>query len=207
MQSPFDIYAGQFSVGELAELTGVSRPIIDVWCNRGVIEPTRRERPTGRKPRPRTKSAKAARPEARRGRPLFSCRDVFTASLVRTLAERLAMGSTDSSRVAGVAKLPKDLASKLSLNADAAGIASVAAGGEWMWACARGIERGKPLIIYGYASRVKGKWEFDMHVGLAGAEPRFGWHTPHLFVPMSAVFAEAYGKCKTLLASDASEGR
>lgn len=202
MQPSFDIYAGLFSVGELAELTGVSRPILDVWGNRGVIAPTRRELPAGRKPSPRSKST------ARRGRPLFSCRDVFTVSLVRVLAERLALGSTDSSRVVDVAKLPKHLLSKLSLGTDAAGIASIAAGGEWMWACTRGIERGKPLVVYGYASQVKGKWAFDMHIGAPGAEPCFGWDAPHVFVPMSSLFAEAYGKCKELLAaSDSSKAR
>ena len=120
MQPPFDIYAGLFSPGEISEAAGVSRPIIDVWVNRGVIAPTRRERPTGRKPRPRGKSA------ARRGRPLFSCRDVFKATLVRVLAERLALGSTDSSLVAGkagAASLSKGAASKLSARSEAAGIA------------------------------------------------------------------------------------
>ena len=198
MQPSFDLYAGLFSVGELAELTGVSRPILDVWGNRGVIAPTRRELPTGRKPRPRNKLT------ARRGRPLFSCRDVFTVSLVRVLAERLALGSTDSSRVVDVAKSPKRLLSKLSLGADAAGIASIAAGGEWMWACARGIERGKPLVVYGYAARIEDEWVFDMHVGAPGAEPCFGWDVPHVFVPMSSLFAEAYGKCKALLAASNS---
>jgi hypothetical protein len=145
---------------------------------------------------------------ARLGRPLFSCRDVFKATLVRVLAEQLAFGSTDSSLVAakaGAAKLPKGVAMKLS--ADAADIASVAAGGEWMFACARGIERGKPLIIYGYTARVEGDWVFDMHVGALGAAPCFGWDAPHLFVPMSSLFADVYGKCKALLGGDADAGR
>jgi len=52
--------------------------------------------------------------------------------------------------------------------------AETVSGGEWMYACARSIERGDPLTIYGYAAPLKGKWLFDMHVGARGTEPCFG---------------------------------
>jgi len=41
----FDLYVGQFTTGEVAQICGVSRPVIDMWGTRGFIEPTRRERP------------------------------------------------------------------------------------------------------------------------------------------------------------------
>ena len=188
MNPPFDIYAGLFSVNELAASVGISRTIIDVWVTRGVISPTRRESPKGRKTNPRTKTA------SRQGRPLFSCRDIFKAILIRTLAGHINMGSTDSSKLVGQfaqALLPESIA-----------VAEVASGGEWMWACARSIERGAPLVVYGYATQSKGKWQFDMHVGDQGAAPRFGWDVPHVYVPMSVVFREAYGKCLLLLGHD-----
>ena len=76
-----------------------------------------------------------------------------------------------------------------------------------MWACARSLERGKPLVIYGYATRVGREWALDMQLGEPGAPPCFGWDVPHLFVPMSSLFADVYGKCKGLLADGSDSKR
>lgn len=167
---PFDIYAGLFSVAELADMAGVDRPIVDVWVARRILVPARRERPG----LPKTKKS-----SARRGRPVFSCRDVFGAMLVRQLSESLGMSSTDASSIIGLVNIVK--------------------GGEWMHACARGVESGKPLTAYAYAARQKGKWQVDVHVGRHGAEPCFGRDRPHLLIPMSGLFTDAYNKCKAVL--------
>ena len=77
-------------------------------------------------------------------------------------------------------------------------------GGEWMWAMARSIERGKPFYIYAYATRSDQKWQFDMHIENPGAErpnelPCFGWKVPHIFVPVGEIFIAVYNDCKKLL--------
>jgi len=176
-QVPFDIYAGLFSVAELADMAGIERPVVDVWTARGVLVPARRERPG---------AAKGKKSSARRGRPVFSCRDVFKARLVQQLFGSLAVTSRDASSIVEAAEEAPSLADKV-------------AGGEWMYACARAIERGKSQTVYAYAARRNGKWQLDVHVGRHGAEPCFGWAKPHLFVPMSELFTDAYVKCKAVL--------
>jgi hypothetical protein len=180
MQPPFDPYAALFSAGEVAEMSGVSRAIIDVWVTRTVIEPSRRQRAPIRKRSPNKK-----RVAPRVGRPVFSCRDVFKVLLVRVLADRLTLASPESSRVARLAELAK--------------IADAVTGGNWMWALARSIERGNPLRLYAYATRSDGEWSLDMHIGEFLAAPKFGFDVPHIFVPMTVLFDEAYQKCRQLV--------
>jgi hypothetical protein len=190
MNPTFDLYAPLFSAAEVAQIAGVPRPIIDVWVNRKVIQPTRRQRPAISQRR----ASKNKGRHSRIGRPMFSCRDAFKAMMVRALAEWLTLGSPESSSIASNAEATK-------LHRESARVAEVAVGGEWMWACARSSERGKLLNIYAYASRNAGHWEFDMHVGVAGEAPCFGWERPHLFVPISLLFQRTYEKCKQLLAN------
>ena len=75
---------------------------------------------------------------------------------------------------------------------------TIANTGEWMWASARSIEKGDPLLVYAYAARPNRKWLFDMHLAKPGEPPSFGYEVPHIYVPMSKIFAEVYGECKRL---------
>jgi hypothetical protein len=184
----FDLYVGQFTTGEVAQVCGVSRPVIDMWGTRGFIEPTRRERPiAGRL----ASTTKERRSRTSKGKPLFSARDMFKARLLQVLAAQLGIALSDSVLVAR--KAEKALI-------DAAQIAdSVARSGEWMWATARSVEQGESLYIYAYATRSEQKWLFDMHIINPGEPPSFGWDVPHLYVPMSAIFIAVYTDCKKLL--------
>ena len=184
----FDLYVGQFTTGEVAQVCGVSRPVIDMWGTRGFIEPTRRERPiAGRL----ASTTKERRSRTSKGKPLFSARDMFKARLLQVLAAQLGIALSDSVLVAR--KAEKALI-------DAAQIAdSVARSDEWMWATARSVEQGEPLYIYAYATRAEQKWLFDMHIIKPGEPPSFGWDVPHLYVPMSAIFIAVYTDCKKFL--------
>ena len=184
----FDLYVGQFTTGEVAQVCGVSRPVIDMWGTRGFIEPTRRERPiAGRL----ASTTKERRSRTSKGKPLFSARDMFKARLLQVLAAQLGIALSDSVLVAR--KAEKALI-------DAAQIAdSVARSGEWMWATARSVEQGESLYIYAYATRSEQKWLFDMHIINPGKPPSFGWDVPHLYVPMSAIFIAVYTDCKKFL--------
>jgi len=184
----FDLYVGQFTTGEVAQVCGVSRPVIDMWGTRGFIEPTRRERPiAGRL----ASTTKERRSRTSKGKPLFSARDMFKARLLQVLAAQLGIALSDSVLVAR--KAEKALI-------DAAQIAdSVARSGEWMWATARSVEQREPLYIYAYATRSEQKWLFDMHIINPGEPPSFGWDVPHLYAPMSAIFIAVYTDCKKLL--------
>jgi hypothetical protein len=184
----FDLYVGQFTTGEVAQVCGVSRPVIDMWGTRGFIEPTRRERPIAGRQAPTTKERRL---RASKGKPLFSARDMFKARLLQVLAAQLGIALSDSVLVAR--KAEKALI-------DAAQIAdSVARSGEWMLATARSVEQGEPLYIYAYATRSEQKWLFDIHITNPGEPPSFGWDVPHMYVPMSAIFIAVYTECKKLL--------
>jgi hypothetical protein len=202
MEPPFDPYAALFSVAEVAEMAGVPRPIVDVWVTRKVIEPTRRQRPAAGK----RYSAKKKKVTPRVGRPLFSCRDVFKALLVRVLADELALASPESSGVATLVALAKVADVVDDGKRGLVEIADVAAGGEWMWAVGRSIERGQSLNVYAYANRHGGEWRLDMHFGALGATPCFGWNVPNIFIPVGDIFAEAYRKCRELVGGAPYDG-
>jgi hypothetical protein len=200
----FDLYRPLFTAAKLADLCGVKRPVIDTMATRGFI------RASGREPAatPRRQSAtKGTRRRASKGRPLFSARDVFKVRLMRSLAAQLDMAFPESVVMAvwaertGAAEQKKiaEYEASISELADAP-----AYEGEWMWAMARSIERGKPFYIYAYATRSDQKWQFDMHIENPGAErpnepPCFGWKVPHIFVPVSEIFLVTYADCKKLL--------
>ena len=118
---------------------------------------------------------------------------------MRHLATQLGLELKDSADVEG--KLQEAAAR----NADAAirpaeGIAEpIAYAGEWQWALARSIERGHKLAIYAYATRQGGQWRIDMHVGRQAEPPLFGWDVPHIYIPVSEIFAFVYTGCKKLL--------
>ena len=182
----FDLYAGLFTPSKVADLSGVKRPVIDTMGTRDFIGPTRRERATER--------------------PLFSFRDVVKVRIMRSLAP-LGMGLKESSLMTDVFKKRKMTESEAAMDAMAelADVADIPAyGGEWMWAMARSIERGKPFYIYAYAARTKNKWQFDMHIENPGVKsptepPCFGWTHPNLFVPVGEIFIATYKDCKKVL--------
>jgi hypothetical protein len=78
-------------------------------------------------------------------------------------------------------------------------LADYIAGGNWMWAVARGVENNKPFKICSYATRSNGKWLFDMHLAGELHAPCFGLERPHLFIPIWLTFSEIYIACKKLL--------
>ena len=179
----FDLYAGLFTPSEVASFCGVKRPVIDTMATRGLIVASRRERLTHR--------------------PLFSFRDVFKVRMMRSLAP-VGVGLGDSSSMADEAKTKKMPESEAMMD-DLAQIADApATKGEWMWAMARSIERGKPLLIYAYTTRAQKKWQFDMHIESAGVDrptepPCFGWETAHVYVPVGNIFIAVYIECKKSL--------
>lgn len=197
----FDLDAAQFGIGDVADVCGVSRAVIDMWGNRGFIGPSRRARSIS--PTKRGKSVLS------KGRPLFSARDLFEARLIRVLALRvgLTLGeSEDVSEKARKFKIPyvEPAIDALAELADALAALSEpsdppAMRGEWMWAVARSIERGKRFYVYAYATRSDDQWLFDMHFVKPAEPPCFGSDKPHIFVPVSDVFEFVYSECKKLL--------
>ncbi len=194
----FDLYAAQFGTGDVAHVCGVSRAVIDMWVNRGFIGPTRRTRSATERPR----ATKRGRSTVSKGRPLFSVRDVFKARLMRVLAMQVGAGLAEWEEIAEQVRNRKIKDSERAIGAlaELAEISDTPAmTGEWMWAVARSIERGKPLNIYAYASRSGEEWLFDMHFVNRGEPPCFGENVPHVFIPVSDVFAYVYTKCKKIL--------
>jgi hypothetical protein len=68
----------------------------------------------------------------------------------------------------------------------------------WMWAVARSVERETPLKIHCYAVFIDGSWKIDPQVGEELKEPCFGLKVPHIFIPMSEIFASVYLECKAI---------
>lgn len=182
----FDIYRPLLPPSRVAELCGVKRPVVDTMSTRGFIAPEGRERATER--------------------PLFSFRDVFKVGLMRSMAP-LGMGLKESSLMAEALKKRKIDKSEAATDwmAELADMADTPAmKGEWMWAMARSVERGKPFYIYAYAARINNKWQFDMHIENPGTErpseqPCFGWKVPHIYVPVGKIFITAYNESKKVL--------
>ncbi len=208
--SAFDIYRPLFTAGKVAALCGVKRPVIDTMGTRGFIHASGREQPATPRPQSRTKGR---RPRAPKGRPLFSARAVFKVRLMRVLAAQLDVGLNESGFFAEKSENPDDRVKMKLADYEAAADAIAALAeiadrpavqGEWMWAMARSIERGKPFHIYAYAARLDDEWQFDMHLENYGIEspsepPCFGWNVPHIYVPAGQIFIAVYNDCKKLL--------
>jgi hypothetical protein len=189
MQPALDIDAALFTVLELAQVAGISRSAIDMYLHREVLIPTRRERTSSL-----TRKTKARGRKTNQGRPMFSVVIIFKARLIRELGNALGLGPSESSLASDKAVDAEIPARELK----AAKVPEIAAGRNWMWACARGIENNQPLNIYAYAARSADKWLFDMHVGEEGVRPSFGWAAPHIYVPMSEIFIAVYNECKNI---------
>jgi hypothetical protein len=200
----FDLYKPLFTAGKVADLCGVNRPVIDTMGTRGFIRASGREQPATSRQQSTTKGR---RPQAPKGRPLFSAQDAFKVRLMRVLAEEADYALTESKGMAAWAEETSEADQKKIAEYEAS--MSMLADeptyqGEWMWGMARSIERGKPFYIYAYTTRSDQKWQFDMHIENPGAErpnepPCFGWKVPHIFVPVGEIFLVTYADCKKLL--------
>jgi hypothetical protein len=189
-QLDFDIDAALFTVTELAQVSGISRSAIDMYLHRGVLIPTRRGRTLSHTRKTKVRGWKTAQ-----GRPMFSVIIIFKARLIRELGNTLGLGPSESSLASDEAlraEIPtRELEKEI--------VAEIAAGRNWMWACARSVETNLPIIIYAYATRSEDRWLFDMHLGEKGAIPCFGLQAPHVYVPISEIFISVYNECKKIL--------
>ena len=199
VQLDFDIDAALFTVTELAQVSGISRSAIDMYLHRGVLIPTRRARTLSPTRKIKVRGWKTAQ-----GRPMFSVIIVFKARLIWELGNTLGLGPSESS-------LASDQALHAGIPANELGEengAEIAAGRNWMWACARSVETKQPINIYAYAARSADRWLFDMHFGEKGAIPCFGLQVPHVYVPISEIFISVYNECKKILSvTDARDSR
>jgi DNA-binding transcriptional MerR regulator len=192
----FDLYGAQFSVGEAATILGVKPSVLAMWGQRGLGSPTRREGGA---------DAKGKKKKGTRlGKGRFSARELVKLRTQQILSD-MGFSLSETVPVGEEVKItPPSVAQHLSAM-EAAEIAdAVATKGEWMWAMARSIERGKPFYIYAYATRAGGKWDFDMHIEKSGVDkpsesPCFGWDVPHIYVPVGKIFSAVYDDCKKLL--------
>jgi hypothetical protein len=185
VQVGFDIDAAQFTVSELAQISGIKRAAIDMYLHRGVLLPARRESIS------RPKRGTKGRSPKVHGRPLFSVVSVFMARLIRELGDALGLGPSEASLAANAAANAEISARELK----ATKIVGMTSDGNWMRLLARSIEEKQPLDIYGYAIRSSGQWLFDIHVGVEGTSPTFGSAAAYIRVPLSKLFIPIYGEC------------
>ena len=189
-QLDFDIDAALFTVSELAQVSGISRSAIDMYLHRGVLIPTRRARTLSPTRKTKVRGWKTAQ-----GRPMFSVIIIFKARLIWELGNTLGLGPSESSLASDEALRTEIQAREL----EAENVAEIAAGRNWIWACARSVERNQPIKIYAFAARSADRWLFDMHLGEKGAMPCFGLQVPHVYVPLSEIFIGVYSECKKIL--------
>jgi hypothetical protein len=189
-QLDFDINAALFTVTELAQVSGISRSAIDMYLHRGVLIPTRRARTLSPTRKTKVRGWKTAQ-----GRPMFSVIIIFKARLIWELGNTLGLGPSESSLASDQALHTEIPAREL----EAGNVAEIAAGRNWMWACARSVETNLPINIYAYAARSGDRWLFDMHLGDKGEIPSFGLQVPHVYVPISEIFISVYKECKKIL--------
>lgn len=126
---------------------------------------------------------------------MFSSSAIFKVRLTLELGRHLGIGLSEWVALGNIAE-------KADMPSSAANIAEVAdmiAGGNWMWAVARGVENQKPFKICSYATQDHGKWLFDMEIGEERRQPRLWLDVPHLFIPIWRIFETVYIECKKLL--------
>jgi hypothetical protein len=181
-QPAFDLDAALFSSGELAQVAGLSRAMVDLWVSRGLLEPTRRERAERR-----TKG----RVRKGHGRPMFSAGAIFKVRLTLELGRHLGIGRSEW--------VPLGKTVEEAQVANIAEAADRVAGGNWMWAVARGVENEKPFRIYTLATYCNGEWLFDMQLGDQSHMPSFGQDVPYLVIPTWKIYEAVYVACKELL--------
>jgi hypothetical protein len=161
-----------------------------MYLHRGILIPTRRARTLS----PTRKTMVRGRKTAQ-GRPMFSVIIIFKARLILELGNTLGLGPSESSLASDEALRTEIPALEL----EEGNVAEIAAGRNWMWACARSAETKQPINIYAYAARSADRWLLDMHSGEKGAFPCFGLEVPHVYVPVSKIFISVYNECKKIL--------
>jgi hypothetical protein len=181
-QAAFDLEAPLFTSAELADVSGLSRTMVDVWISRGLLQPTRRERAERR-----TKG----RVRKGQGRPMFSSGVIFKVALTCDLGRHLGIGLSEWGPLGN--KVERAQLTNI------AGVADRVAGGNWMWAVARGVENEKPFRIYTLATYSDGEWLFDMQLGDQSHKPSFGQDVPYLVIPTWKIYKRVYLQCKKLL--------
>ena len=125
---PRELERPLFTVGELAEAADIERGLADVWVHRKIIVPTRVAKAGGRK------------------RPHFSFRAIFRAKLVRVLTEYLAIGPSDSARLAAESEVTT--------------VADMLDNDDWMMVVLN--NRNRPFKIWAAVSRTDKKWQWQL---------------------------------------------
>ena len=181
--SPNTIFAPAFSSNELCTVAGIERKLVNLWLERGVVQPSRTEQ------------------LAVRTRPHFSCVDIFKARLTRELSELLDI-ATSSSRIAGMSAEIAD--NPTASSPEIRRVVRVAASKGWMHGSARAAERGKPLNFYAGLSRSENCWEFRMDMDIGKLAIHFGDNS-FVAIPIGAIFDAVYLECKSVFEGRAKE--
>ena len=181
-----DVAAPLFGVAEVSEVSGVSRPNIDLLVSQKLARPTRR--------------IKAARPASAksRGRPMFSVRAIFVFRLIREL-HSLGLGYADSAAIADQTEKAKMSKSETAKNSNKS-LTSIfeVTDGDWIRACAKSPSLFQPDRVYAYASRLGGKWAVEIHLAASVVAPSLS-KAPQILVPASEIFFVVYTACNNLL--------
>jgi DNA-binding transcriptional MerR regulator len=188
-----DVSAPLFGVAEVAEVSGVSRPNIDLFVSQKLVRPTRR--------------IKAARPASAksRGKPMFSVRAIYIVRLIREL-HSLGLSYADSAAIADQtekAKLSKSDTAK-NANKSLTNLLEVT-GGNWIAACAESPSLFQRNRVYAYASRIGEKWAVEVH--LATTVDQSLSTAPTILIPASDIFFVVYTACNDLLGNPRAANR
>ena len=180
-----DVSAPLFGVAEVAEVSGISRPNIDLLVSQKLVRPTRR--------------IKAARPASAksRGKPIFSARAIFVFRLIREL-HSLGLGYADSAAIADQTEKAKLSKSESAKNANKSlGNLIEIMDGDWISACANSPSLFQTNRVYAYASRLGEKWSVEIH--LAKTDDQSFSMAPQILIPASDAFFFVYAACNNLL--------
>jgi hypothetical protein len=167
-----------FTATQLSTVTGIDRKLVNLWLERGVITPTHLERLT------------------ERNRPMFSVIAIFKARLIKALSDELSINPA-SSMLAGA---EAERASRPGARAasSVARMAQVIADAGWMWAVARGVDRGKPLALFAAINRTDDCWQLFLEFDVGKFAQRFGPDKAYAVIPIGEVFATVYRQCKKI---------
>lgn len=175
--SPEKIFDPAFSSNELCTVAGIERKLVNLWLERGVIQPSRTEQ------------------LALRTRPHFSCVEIFKARLTRELSGLLDI-ATSASRIAGVGAEIAD--NPAASSPDIRRIVRVAASPGWLHGSARAAERGKPLNFYAGYGRSENCWEFRMDMDIRKLADHFD-SVSFVLIPIGGIFDATFLQCKSVI--------
>ncbi len=184
-----DISSPGFSATELAVVAGANRKLIDPWLERDLLEPTHVRRTGGRKS------------------PRFSVIAVFKARVIRELLETVWIGASPAVDFgvkaeevsAKKAEAASHLVAELATHDALADLSTVIADEGWMWAVARSVERGKLLPIMAAITRSTDCWDLFLEFDVGKFADRIEADRPYVVIPIGAIFASVYSKCKAIV--------